>query len=183
MNDDLNNILTVPNILTLLRLVLLPIIIIMIYAGMPWSAFALYVIAAATDFLDGYLARKMDAVTPFGTFLDPISDKIFVCVLLIALVDHGELGGFLVIPVMIILIREFLISGLREFLGPKDVQIPVSEIAKWKTTIQMVALGFLILGGVSIICLFAGWFFITAAAGITAFTGFLYMQAAWEHLK
>src|SRR5690606_39865719 len=85
---------------------------------MVWSCFALYVLAALTDFFDGWAARKFNQISAFGTFLDPISDKIFVATLLILLVSFGRLEGFWLIPVIVIMGREFLISGLREFLGP-----------------------------------------------------------------
>lgn len=182
MNNDLKTILNVPNLLTLMRMALLPIIIGCMYAGFHWSALILYSVAAITDFLDGYLARKLDAITPFGTFLDPISDKVFVTLLLIVLIDTGQLSGILILLPLIIITREFLISGLREFLGPKDVQVPVTDIAKWKTTLQMLALGFLIIAPIHISLLIIGWILITAAAAITAYTGFLYMQASWPHL-
>lgn len=182
MNNDLKTILNVPNLLTLLRMALLPVIIGCMYAGFHWSALILYAVAAITDFLDGYLARKLDAITPFGTFLDPISDKVFVTLLLIVLIDTGQLNGVLIILPLIVITREFLISGLREFLGPKDVQVPVTDIAKWKTTVQMFALGFLIIAPVHISLLIIGWILMAGAAGITAYTGFLYMQASLPHL-
>jgi cardiolipin synthase (CMP-forming) len=175
--------LTIPNILTLSRIALLPFLICFIYAGQPWAAFILYCICAVTDFLDGYLARKMNAVTAFGTFLDPISDKIFVALLLVVLVDVGALSGLWVIPVLIILSREFLVSGLREFLGPKDVKIPVTTLAKMKTTVQMLALGFLIIAPVHILFLIGGLILICIAAFITAYTGLLYLKASWVYLK
>lgn len=178
-----SNIFNVPNILTLSRLALLPFIICGMYAGLPVFSLILYAIASITDFLDGYLARKLNAITPFGTFLDPISDKIFVGLLLITLVDTGQLGGIFMIFPLVIITREFLISGLREFLGPKDVQVPVTQIAKWKTTIQMLALGCLIAAPLHIAILVIGLFLTAGAAGITALTGFLYMQAAWPHLS
>ena len=103
--------------------------------------------------------------------------------LLIVMVDTGQLDGIFILPVLVILVREFLISGLREFLGPKDVQVPVTMIAKWKTTIQMLAIGFLIVGYVHIGLMIAGWALITAAAGITAYTGYIYLKASWIHLQ
>ena len=171
--EPTSTIFTVPNVLTMARIALLPVIIILMYAGFGWAALLIYSICAVTDFLDGFLARKLNAVTPFGTFLDPIADKVFVALLLIVMVDTGQLDGIFILPVLVILVREFLISGLREFLGPKDVQVPVTMIAKWKTTIQMLAIGFLIVG----------WALITAAAGITAYTGYIYLKASWIHLQ
>lgn len=153
------------------------------YAGFHWSALVLYSLCAITDFLDGYLARKLNAVSAFGTFLDPIADKVFVALLLVVMVDTGQLAGVFILPALAILTREFLISGLREFLGPKDIQVPVTKIAKWKTAVQMIALGFLIVGPTHIAFLSIGLILITAAAGITAYTGYLYLKAAWDHLQ
>ena len=174
---------TIPNILTLSRIVLLPILIWMIYAGYSWLALALYIFCAITDFLDGWLARKMNSVTAFGTFLDPISDKIFVALLLLALVDTGPLSGIWVIPVGIILIREFLISGLREFLGPKNIKVPVTKLAKWKTTVQMLCLGFLIVSPALQQALLAGQLLTLLAAILTAITGWSYLKAGWPHIR
>ena len=174
---------TIPNILTLSRIVLLPILIWMIYAGYSWLALALYIFCAITDFLDGWLARKMNSVTAFGTFLDPISDKIFVALLLLALVDTGPLSGIWVIPVGIILIREFLISGLREFLGPKNIKVPVTKLAKWKTTVQMLCLGFLIASPALPQALLAGQLLTLLAAILTAITGWSYLKAGWPHIR
>lgn len=175
--------LTIPNQLTLSRIALLPVLIWLIYSGHSWLALALYVICAVTDFLDGYLARKLGAVSAFGTFLDPISDKIFVVVLLVVLVDVGALSGLWIVPVLIILSREFLVSGLREFLGPKDVKVPVTKLAKWKTTLQMLSLGFLIIAPALPVLLLAGQILTLIAAIITAHTGALYLKAGWQHLK
>lgn len=175
--------LTIPNILTLSRIALLPLLIWLIYAGHSWAALILYIFCALSDFLDGYLARKMNSVTAFGTFLDPISDKVFIALLLVALVDVGYLSGLWVIPVLIILTREFLVSGLREFLGPKDVKIPVTQLAKWKTTIQMLSLGFLIIAPALPFALITGQILILIAALITAQTGALYLKASWQYLK
>lgn len=182
MNETMKTIFNIPNILTLSRMALLPVIILLMYAGLGWAALVLYAIAAITDFLDGYIARKFNMVSSFGTFLDPISDKVFVALMLIVLVDTGQLSGLFILPVLVILTREFLVSGLREFLGPKDVQVPVTQLAKWKTTVQMVALGLLIVGHESFALLVLGLVLICAAAGITAYTGYLYLQASWTHL-
>ncbi len=177
------NMLTIPNILTLSRIALLPLLIWLLYSGLYWVALYLYILCALTDFFDGYLARKLNAVSEFGTFLDPISDKVFVALLLIALVDIGPLSGFWIIPVLIIMTREFLVSGLREFLGPKDVQVPVTNLAKWKTTAQMLSLAFLIVAPVMPFALGLGLLLISIAAAITAWTGWLYLRAGWPHLQ
>lgn len=174
---------TIPNILTLSRIALLPLLIWLIYAGFSWAALGLYALCAITDFFDGYLARKLNSVSAFGTFLDPISDKVFVILLLLTLVDTGPLSGIWIIAVMVIITRELLVSGLREFLGPKNVQMPVTKLAKWKTTTQMLSLGFLIVAPALPQALIAGQLLILLAALLTAWTGWLYLKTGWPHLK
>jgi len=175
----------IPNLLTFFRLLLLPIIIILLYQPalwMAWVALALYAFASFTDFLDGWVARKFDASSDFGKFLDPISDKIFVVSLLIVMVDIAYLEGIWILPVLIILTREFLVSGLREFLGPQNIQLPVTQLAKWKTTIQMIALGFLIAGHEQELLTIGKWGMAIAAL-LTAITGYQYVKAGMKHLK
>ncbi len=189
---------TLPNIMTIARILLLPLIFICFYyegtlvigttieAHTPmltWACFALYVIASVTDFLDGYVARKFNQVSAFGTFLDPISDKIFVACLLVLLVAFGRLEGLWLIPVLMILFREFLISGLREFLGPHDIKLPVTQLAKWKTTLQMVSLGFLIVAPVVPYALDIGHWSLLVAAILTLITGWGYVKAGLEVMK
>jgi len=169
--------------MTLGRLALLPAIIILMYSGQVWAALALYAVAAITDFFDGWLARKLNQITAFGTFLDPIADKIFVAVLLIALVDMGTLPGLWIIAVMVIFMREFLISGLREFLGPHNVQMPVTKLAKWKTTTQMLSLGFLIIGGAVPGSLMAGQLLLGLAAILTVTTGWTYLKTGLDYIR
>lgn len=138
-----------PNTLTLGRLIVLPPIVglmMMETLWASWVALGLYIIGALTDWLDGMAARHYKVQSPFGTFLDPIADKIFVMTIILMLAANGTLHGVWLLCGMLILMREFLISGLREFLGPKNIQVPVSVLGKWKTTIQMIALGFLIMG-------------------------------------
>ena len=101
----------------------------------------LYIIGAATDWLDGWVARRYNQISEFGKFMDPISDKIFVVTVLMMLVATHRIEHFLVLAVIIILIREFLVSGIREFLGPKGISLPVTPLAKWKTAAQMTATG------------------------------------------
>ena len=175
----------IPNLLTLSRIALIPVLALLLYLPFSlaaWLALFLYIIICLTDYLDGWLARRMGAVTPLGTFLDPIADKILVAVMLLIFVHIERLPGFWILPVMIILTREFLIAGLREYLGAKKVQVPVMWIAKWKTAVQMFALAFLIIGDVSRDYLFIGWTLLLAAAAITAYTGYAYIKAAWGHL-
>ena len=115
------------------------------------SAFGLYCLMGVTDYFDGYLARTSGTVSKLGIFLDPIADKIMVAAVILVLAAQGVLrgpyvGDAHVIAGLIILMREIAVSGLREFLGPLQVSVPVSKLAKWKTTFQMVSLGSLILG-------------------------------------
>lgn len=179
-----------PNILTVSRIVLLPVLIGLFFVPEEWAAWTalwVYIFCAVTDFLDGYLARSMQTTSKFGTFLDPISDKIMVGSLLLVLVGFDRLPGLWMIPAIIILSREFLVSGLREFLGPQNVQVPVSKLAKWKTTLQMVALGFLVIGnyGDSVLphTLLIGQCGLAAAAVITIITGWGYLKAGFQHIR
>lgn len=181
--------LNIPNILTIARILLLPFMFVCFFAEAQfgpvatWWCFGLYVVAALTDFFDGWAARKFNKITPFGTFLDPISDKIFVGCLLVLLVGFGRLDGVWMIPVLLILFREFLISGLREYLGPHNVKLPVTNLAKWKTTLQMVALGFLVLAPALPYVLDIGRYSLLAAAILTLITGWGYVKAGLDVMK
>ncbi len=179
-----------PNILTISRVVLLPVLIGLFFvqgSTAAWGALWIYIFCAVTDFFDGYIARKYGSTSNFGTFLDPISDKIMVAALLLALATFDRLDGLWMIPAIIILSREFLIAGLREFLGPRNVKVPVSRLAKWKTGFQMTALGFLVIGnyGDSIVpnTLLIGQVLLSIAAVITLITGWNYLKAGLQHIK
>ncbi|WP_370188867.1 CDP-diacylglycerol--glycerol-3-phosphate 3-phosphatidyltransferase [Qipengyuania sp.] len=147
--------LTLPNILTLSRIVAIPLLAWFLWWP-GWAtgyllAFGLYCLMGVTDYFDGYLARTSGTVSKLGIFLDPIADKIMVAAVILVLAAQGVLtgpyvGDAHVIAGLVILMREIAVSGLREFLGPLQVSVPVSKLAKWKTTFQMVALGSLILG-------------------------------------
>lgn len=179
-----------PNLLTFFRILILPVIIWLMFVDESWAgwtALGLYTVACITDFLDGYIARSMAFESALGKFLDPISDKIFVASLLIVLVGFDRLDGLWMIPAIIILIREFLVAGLREFLGPQNIQLPVSKLAKWKTTVQMVAMGFLVIGdyGDPVLpnTLTYGQWGITAAAILTVITGWSYLSTGLKHIQ
>ena len=179
-------ILNLPNILTLFRLALLPAMIVLFFIPAPWAAvtcLALYVAGAITDYLDGWVARKYNQVSAFGTFLDPISDKIFVTAILLMLVATDRIENIWVVLVIIILVREFVVSGLREFLGPKGVSVPVSGLAKWKTATQMFATGILIIGPFSTLANVSGHAALLAATILTVMTGWDYLKSGWVHLK
>lgn len=176
-----------PTALTLLRIILIPIILACLMLGgtqLLIIAFGLFVLAAITDFLDGYLARKMGVVTTLGRFLDPIADKLLIACLLPVFCLLGLLPGWWVVAPVIILFREILVSGLREFLGPYNVVIHVTQLAKWKTTLQLVACALLIiapvLGGVWLLVAQSS---MAVAALITAITGYEYMIQGFKHMR
>ncbi len=143
---------TVPNILTTLRLLAAPGVAVMfLYFTRPyadWFALVLFVGAAITDWFDGYLARNWKQVTRIGTMLDPIADKAMVVIALMVIVGYSSMSPWLVLPATIILFREVFVSGLREFLGDTAGRLRVTQLAKWKTTAQMVAIAVLFAQGV-----------------------------------
>lgn len=179
----------IANILTIARLLLLPLMIWLFFLELSWGGWVmwpcalLYILSALTDYLDGYIARKYNQVSDFGTFLDPISDKIFVSSLLLMLIMNGRIFGLWILLVVIIFAREFFISGLREYLGPKNVTIPVTIMAKWKTASQMLSIGFLILGPYAPFALDIGLILLWIATLLTVLTGLQYLFAAIPHFK
>jgi cardiolipin synthase (CMP-forming) len=151
-----------------------------------WIALGIFVLAAVTDFFDGYLARKWQQQSALGKMLDPIADKVLVAVVLLVLCGDQILRGGHVWAAIIILAREVLVSGLREFLGQLSVSVPVTQIAKWKTTVQLLAIGFLIAGpaGDTIIpgVTWVGIILLWIAAGLTLYTGYDYFRAGLRHV-
>ena len=142
-------ILTLPNILTLSRVAVIPVLVALFFletANGQWIACGIFIFSAITDFFDGFLARSLGQTTAFGTFLDPVADKLLVASALLMMVAFGQITGVVVIPAIIILCREILVSGLREYLSSFAVSLPVSNLAKWKTTLQMAAICILIVG-------------------------------------
>jgi cardiolipin synthase len=141
---------SLPNLLTYSRIAAIPIIVALFFVRVAWSdwlCLGLYAAAAATDYLDGKLARAWGETSPLGQLLDPIADKMLVTAVLFMLAAVDRLGNWALVPAVIILLREVLISGLREFLAAVNARgLPVSALAKWKTMVQMVAIGFLIIG-------------------------------------
>lgn len=175
--------LNIPNILTLSRIAVIPVVMILFYMQTRvslWCALALFTLGGITDFFDGYLARRWNMMSAFGRFLDPIADKLLVASMLILLAAFDRMPGLWSIPAVLIMMREMLIAGLREFLGPHRIILPVSRLAKWKTTSQMVAMGFLIMGGHGEELvphnLLIGQIGITIAAALTVITGWDYMK-------
>ena len=136
-----------PNWMTIMRIAITPLIAVLIWIDEPaygyQLALALYTIASVTDYIDGYMARRLKVESPLGEMLDPIADKLLVAAVLLALASVTSSGWLFLAPALIILIREFMISGLREFLAKQNVSAPVTRLAKWKTTAQILALGFL----------------------------------------
>lgn len=174
------------NILTVTRVLLLPFILVLLIMPWAWAAWlclTLYVIAAITDFLDGWVARRFNQVTAFGRFLDPIADKIFVVSILVMLVAVDRVTGLSVLAIIAILVREFTVAGLREFLGPKQVTVHVTALAKWKTTVQMLATGFLIVASQGFALALTGEILLWAATAMTLITGWQYMQAGMKHIN
>ncbi|MEQ1724576.1 MAG: CDP-diacylglycerol--glycerol-3-phosphate 3-phosphatidyltransferase [Sphingopyxis sp.] len=186
--------LSLPNILTLSRIFAVPILVVLLWFpgwNEGWLAgWALYSLIGITDYFDGYLARAQGTVSKLGQFLDPIADKILVAAVILLLVstrhEPGAIQNTNLIPALIILVREIAVSGLREFLAGLSVSVPVSQLAKWKTTFQMVALGALILAGglpqfafikqVGLGCLWA-------AAILTLITGWDYLRVGLKHME
>jgi len=178
-----------PNILTYARIAAVPALVACFYFdgdNARWVALAIFIAAAVTDFLDGYLARLWSQQSSLGRMLDPIADKLLVAATLLMLASDGTIWGVHMVAAVIILCREVLVSGLREFLAELRVSVPVSQLAKWKTTIQLLAIGFLIAGysgdevfeHTTNIGLGGLW----AAAILTLYTGFDYFKAGIDHL-
>ena len=186
--------LTLPNLLTLSRIFAVPILVFLLWrpGGFDYAiTFVLYCLVGITDYFDGYLARAQGTVSRLGQFLDPIADKIMVASVIVMLVARPPLEGpaiiaeWHLIPALVILLREIIVSGLREFLASLRISVPVSQLAKWKTTFQLVSLGALILSGalpqwpeVHLVGLVSLW----AAAGLTLVTGWDYLRVGLKHM-
>jgi len=179
---------SLPNMLTLSRIGIIPLLILLFYLDRPlasWGALALFAIAGITDYFDGYFARHRKQVSAFGRFLDPIADKLLVAAVLLMLVATQRVEGLVVLPALVILCREILVSGLREYLAGIKVSVPVSRLAKWKTGIQMLALGFLIVGadGPDVLPTpMIGEWGLWIAAVLTLVTGYDYLRHGLKHM-
>ena len=178
-----------PNILTYGRIAAVPAVAgLLMWGGMNarWAALGIFLAAAITDFLDGYLARKWQQQSSLGRMLDPIADKVLVAVVLLVLSADGILFGGHIWAAIIILSREVLVSGLREYLGELQVSVPVTKIAKRKTAVQLVAVGFLIAGpaGDRVVPYVTelGIALLWIAAGLTLYTGYDYFRAGIRHV-
>ncbi|MGF1608250.1 MAG: CDP-diacylglycerol--glycerol-3-phosphate 3-phosphatidyltransferase [Kiloniellales bacterium] len=179
---------SLPNLLTLSRIIVIPPLVVLLYVEWPWArwiALLLYVGACVTDYLDGYLARHWEQVSGLGRFLDPIADKLLVAAVLMMLVANGTVLDLNILPALVILCREILVSGLREYLAEIRVPMPVSRLAKWKTMIQMVALGVLVVGAsgpADIPVTEVGIVGLWIAALLTFITGYDYLHRGLQHM-
>jgi cardiolipin synthase len=181
---------SLPNAMTIARIVLIPVIVLTFYIPGPearWIAAGLFVVAAVTDYLDGWLARALKVVSDFGRFLDPIADKLLVAAVLVMLAGFDRLSDLSLIAAVLILFREILVSGLREFLAGKAISMPVTKLAKWKTASQLVALPLLLVGDSASVggipLQWPGELLLWIAAVLTAQTGIAYMQQGMGHMK
>ena len=179
----------VPNWMTILRIMVAPVIAVFIWLDdvktgyMP--ALTLFVLASISDFIDGWMARRLGVVSKLGAMLDPIADKVLIGTCLVSLAHVTEDGLWFILPAIVIMTREFLISGLREFMAGRSINMPVSVLAKWKTTLQLVAIGFLVGAPVFPSLPMAnpiGLALLWAAAFVTAQTGFAYYRGVLEHV-
>lgn len=178
----------IPNLLTVLRVLLIPIFILLFYVPYHWSylaASSVFAVAAATDWLDGYLARRWQQSTPFGAFLDPVADKLMVAVALVLLVQvHANL--WLTLPAAVIIGREIVVSALREWMAEMGARahVAVSNLGKWKTAAQMLAL-VILLGNPPVWGFWVGlgYALLLVAAGLTLWSMVHYLRAAWPHLR
>jgi CDP-diacylglycerol--glycerol-3-phosphate 3-phosphatidyltransferase len=182
--------LQLPNLLTYGRIAAVPLVAGCLLWGTDaarWTALAVFILAAVTDFFDGWIARAWQQQSALGRMLDPIADKLLVAGVLLMLAANGRpLAGVHLWAAFIILMREVLVSGLREFLGQLQVSVPVTWLAKWKTAIQLVAIGFLIAGPAGDRVLphttDMGLVGLWIAAVLTMYTGFDYFRAGVHHL-
>jgi cardiolipin synthase (CMP-forming) len=192
MTRQRGNPLSLPNLLTYARIAAVPAIVGILFwskeDSMRWWALGIFVVAAITDYFDGYFARAWHQYSAIGRMLDPIADKLLVAAVLLMLVADETITSFSLWAAIIILCREILVSGLREFLAELRVSVPVTKIAKWKTTAQLVALGFLIAGSAGDALLPEGWTLnaglalLWVAAALTLYSGWDYFRSGIKHL-
>jgi cardiolipin synthase (CMP-forming) len=186
--------LALPNILTYGRIVAIPIVVGCMFGQsildgglwLRWLALAVFIVAGISDFLDGYLARAWAQQSSLGRMLDPIADKLLVSSCLLMLAAEDTIHGWSLFAGIVILCREILVSGLREYLAELRVSVPVTRLSKWKTTLQLVAVGFLIAGDAGDAVLpqitKIGIMLLWLSALLTIYTGWDYLQAGLHHL-
>lgn len=179
-----------PNMLCYFRIAMIPVIVFLFYfdnAFIAWLNVFIFAIAGLSDFFDGYIARSTGQSSVLGKFLDSTSDKMLIGAVLVSLVAFGRLEGLWIIPAIIIILREILVSGMREFMALYNVSAPVSQIAKWKTTVQMVFMGFLIAGpyGESLIphAWLIGKLGLLVATVLTVISGWDYLREALKTMQ
>ena len=177
---------TIPNVLTLLRVAIIPIVVVLLIVGKTdaarWWAFYLFVASAVTDYIDGWLARKLKQESDFGRLFDPIADKLLVAAVYFSLVDTGIIAGWNVVAVILIVSRELLVSALREHLAGRGVAMPSSKQAKYKTAVQMATAGLLIVSPLfgtlfAQVALIGLWL----ATALTISSGYGYWMRSSEH--
>ena len=185
---------SIPNLLTMGRIAAIPVVVGCVYfqsildgpLWLRWVALAVFIGAAITDWLDGYYARIWDQQSAFGRMLDPIADKLLVASCLLMLAADNSIHGWTLWAAVVILCREILVSGLREYLAALRVSVPVTRLAKWKTTVQLVAIGFLIAGeaGEQLIpaTTLIGIVLLWISAIVTIYTGWDYFRHGIHHL-
>ena len=176
------------NLLTMIRIAFIPLVMIFMFIPVKWAAWTaliLFAIAVLTDFLDGWVARVANQVSPLGRFLDPIADKLLIAAVLFCFMATDRIDYWTILPALAILLREMFVSGLREFLAEIQVKLPVTRLAKWKTTFQMIAMGFLIMGDYSPVWIpsfIIGSILLWGAAIVTLITGWDYMKHSLKHI-
>lgn len=180
---------SLPNMLTYARILMVPALVAGFYlegTAANWTTLGIFILAAITDYFDGYFARAWEQTSNLGRMLDPIADKLLVSAALFMLIANDTISWGSVLAAIIILSREILVSGLREFLAQVRVSVPVSQLAKWKTAIQMIAIAFLLAGeaGEAIVpgTQQVGIWLLWIAAGLTLYTGYDYFRGGLRHV-
>jgi cardiolipin synthase len=177
-----------PNLLTLSRIFIIPALVGTFYLKSPlgnWLGLIVFVYAGITDFFDGYVARAQNLQSKLGQFLDPVADKLLVASAIVMMIAFHRIWGFSVLAALVILCREIMVSGLREFLAEIKVSVPVSTLAKWKTTLQVVSLSFLLVGDAAPAWIPAdmiGTVTLWIAAILTLYTGYDYLRTGLKHM-
>jgi len=176
---------SLPNLMTFGRILAIPFIIILALSQsdtLKWLALILFALAAITDFFDGYLARKWGQVSAIGQMLDPIADKLLVGALLIVFAFNKTFSALDLIPAIAIMMREIFVSGLREYLGNQKISLPVTMLAKYKTTVQLIAIGILFAEPMMPSLSLISDIFLWSAAALTVWTGWGYWSIALKHM-
>lgn len=175
---------TLADKITLARVGALPFLLLLLAAPSAfaaWAALFLFAVLCASDWLDGYLARRRGEISQFGQMLDPIADKLLVGAVLFMLAHDGRIDGWTLLPALLIVLREIAVSGLREFLALRGISLPVSRMGKWKTAVQMFGVGLMILAGQTlgdVPLIFVAAPALWLAAGLSVFSAYQYSQAA-----